>query len=59
MSRQSTIAVIVSLLPAVIANFSSSLKAGEALIALMLLLLVLWETLYFSASWIAEALVSL
>jgi hypothetical protein len=59
MSRQSTIAVIVSLLPAVVANFAPSLRAGEASIALMLLSLVLWEGLYATASLIAAALLSL
>ena len=54
MSRQSAIAVVLSLLPAVAANFASSLRTGEALIALTLVSLGLWGAL----CWMAAALLS-
>jgi len=43
-----------SLLPAVAANFASSLRSGEALIALTLLSLGLWGGLYVAAYWLSE-----
>jgi hypothetical protein len=52
----SSYAVIVSLLTAVVAISASSLKMCEALIALTLLSLGLWQTLYLTASWLAAAL---
>ena len=58
MSCQSAIAVVLSLLPAVAANFASSLRAGEALIAVTLISLGLWGSLWWTASWIAAALLS-
>ena len=58
MSRQSAIAVVLSLLPAVAANFASSLRSGEALIALTLLSLGLWGALCSMASWVAADLLS-
>jgi len=58
MSRQSAIAVVLSLLPAVAANFASSLRTGEALIALTLLSLGLWGALCSMGFWITAALLS-
>ena len=58
MSRQSAIAVVLLLLPAVAANFASSLRTGEALIAVTLISLGLWGSLWWTASWIAAALLS-
>jgi uncharacterized membrane protein YpjA len=58
MSRQSAIAVVLSLLPAVAANFASSLRTGEALIALTLLSLGLWGALCSMAFWVAVDLLS-
>jgi len=52
----SSYAVIVSLLTAVVAISASSLKMCEALIALTLLSLGLWQTLYLTASWLAAGL---
>jgi len=52
----SSFAVIVSLLTAVVAISASSLKTAEALIALTLLSLGLWQALYLTASWLAAAL---
>jgi len=49
-------AVIVSLLTAVVAISASSLKTGEALIALTLLSLGLWQGLYLTASWLTAGL---
>jgi hypothetical protein len=56
MSFQSAIAVVLSLSPAIVANFASSLRTGEALIALTLLSLGLWGAFCSMASWIAAAL---
>jgi hypothetical protein len=50
--------VVLSLLPAVAANFASSLRTGEALIALTLLSLGLWGALCSMASWVAADLLS-
>ena len=58
MSRQSAIAVVLWLLPAVAANFASSLRTDEALIAVTLISLGLWGSLWWTASWIAAALLS-
>ena len=52
----SSCAVIVSLLTAIVAISASSLKTGEALIALTLLSLGLWQGLYLTASWLAAGL---
>ena len=49
-------AVIVSLLTAVVAISAPSLKTGEALTALMLLSLGLWQGLYLTVSWLAAGL---
>jgi hypothetical protein len=58
MSRQSAIAVVLSLLPAVVVSFTSSLRRGEALIALTLLSLGLWGAFCWMASWIAAGSLS-
>ena len=58
MSRQSAIAVVLSLLPAVVATFASSLRRSEALIALALLSLGLWGAFCWMASWIAAGSLS-
>ena len=55
-SLQSAIALVLSLSPAIVANFASSLRTGEALIAVTLLSLGLWGAFCSMASWIAAAL---
>ncbi len=52
----SNYAVIVSLSTAVVAISAPSLKTGEALTALMLLSLGLWQGLYLTVSWLAAGL---
>ena len=54
MSRQSAIAVIVSLLTGVTAASAPSLRTDEALIMVTLLSLGLWGGLYFAAYWLSE-----
>jgi hypothetical protein len=49
-------AVIVALSTGVVAISASSLRTGEALIALSLLSLGLWGVLYLTACWLAIAL---
>lgn len=56
MSRQSAIAVIVSLLTGVMAASAPSLRRDEALITVTLLSLGLWESLYLSAYWLGALL---
>jgi len=53
---RSSYAVIVSLLTAVVAISGPSLKTGEALTALTLLSLGLWQGLYLTVSWLAAGL---
>lgn len=50
-----TYAVIAALSAGVVAVSASSLRTGEALIALMLLSLGLWGGLYLTACWFANA----
>ena len=58
MSRQSAIAVIVSLLTGVVATSAPSLRAGEALISVTLISLGLWGSLYWAAFWLSALLLS-
>jgi hypothetical protein len=53
-SRQSAIAVIVSLLTGVVATSAPSLRTGEALIAVALLSLGLWGGFHLAACWLGE-----
>jgi hypothetical protein len=55
-SRQSAIAVVVSLLTGVIAASAPSLRTGEALITITLLSIGLWKGLYLAASWLGALL---
>ena len=54
----SSYAVLVPLLTGVIAISLSSLRTGEALIALTVVSLGLWRGLYVTGSWLASALLS-
>lgn len=51
-------AEVLSLVTAVVAISASSLRAGEALIVLMVLSLGLWGRIYLTSSWLVVTLLS-
>jgi len=55
-SRQSAIAMVVSLLTGAMAASTPSLRTGEALITITLLSIGLWKGLYLTVFWLGALL---